>query len=40
MRDNEANRVLCPALGGKTRVRLRGDTVLEFYLLYCPKWRQ
>ena len=40
MRDNEANRVLCPAFGGKTRVRLRGDTILENFLLYCPKCRQ
>ena len=40
MRDNEANRVICPACGGKTRVRLRGDTILENFLLYCPKCRQ
>lgn len=40
MRDNEANRVLRPACGGKNRVRLRGDTILENFLLYCPKCRQ
>lgn len=40
MCDNETSWVLCPACGGKTRVRLRGDTVLENFLLYCPKCRQ
>ncbi|MCI6850418.1 MAG: cysteine-rich KTR domain-containing protein [Oscillospiraceae bacterium] len=40
MCNNETSWVLCPACGGKTRVRLRGDTVLENFLLYCPKCRQ
>ena len=29
--------VMCPTCGGKTRTRIRGDTVLENFPLYCPK---
>jgi len=32
--------VLCPVCGGKTRDRLREDTVLINYPLYCPKCKQ
>lgn len=32
--------ILCPLCGGKTRNRIRGDTVLINYPLYCPKCRQ
>ena len=32
--------ILCPACGGKTRDRLREDTVLKNYPLYCPKCKQ
>ena len=32
--------VLCPVGGGKTRDRLREDTVLINYPLYCPKCKQ
>lgn len=32
--------LLCPVCGGKTRIRLRADTVLENFPLYCPKCRQ
>ncbi|MEY8532647.1 cysteine-rich KTR domain-containing protein [Blautia pseudococcoides] len=29
--------IRCPVCGGKTRNRLREDTVLINYPLYCPK---
>ena len=32
--------ILCPVCGNKTRDRIRGDTVLKNYPLYCPKCKQ
>lgn len=32
--------ILCPVCGNKTRDRLRKDTVLINYPLYCPKCKQ
>ena len=32
--------VLCPVCGNKTRKRIREDTELKNYPLYCPKCRQ
>ena len=32
--------VRCPICGSKTRDRIRADTVLKNYLLYCPKCKQ
>lgn len=32
--------ILCPVCGSKTRDRIREDTVLENYPLYCPKCKQ
>ena len=32
--------ILCPICGSKTRDRLREDTVLKNYPLYCPKCKQ
>ena len=32
--------VLCPVCGNKTRNRIREDTELKNYPLYCPKCRQ
>lgn len=29
--------LLCPICKGKTRIKLRWDTVLEHFPLYCPK---
>ena len=29
--------ILCPFCGSKTRLKIRGDTVLENFPLYCPK---
>ena len=32
--------IRCPICGSKTRDRLRKDTVLKNYPLYCPKCKQ
>ena len=32
--------ILCPICRSKTRNRIREDTVLKNYPLYCPKCRQ
>ena len=32
--------LLCPICGNKTRLKLREDTILEKFPLYCPKCRQ
>ncbi len=32
--------VICPVCGSKTRVRLREDTVLKNFPLFCPKCKQ
>ncbi len=37
---NEIEWILCPLCGGKTRNRIRGDTVLINYPLYGPKCRR
>lgn len=29
--------VRCPVCGNKTRTKVRGDTVLENFPLFCPK---
>lgn len=36
----ETEWVRCPICGNKTRDRIRKDTVLINYPLYCPKYRQ
>ncbi len=36
----EAEWVLCPVCGNKTRLRIRGDTILENFPLFCPKCKQ
>ena len=33
----DAEWILCPLCGGKTRDKIREDTVLVNYPLYCPK---
>ena len=30
----------CPVCGNKTRNKIRDDTILEKFPLYCPKCRQ
>ncbi|NDO68610.1 conjugal transfer protein [Schaedlerella arabinosiphila] len=37
---NKSEWIYCPVCGNKTRDRLREDTVLKNYLLYCPKCMQ
>ncbi|EGO2530036.1 conjugal transfer protein [Enterococcus faecalis] len=32
--------VLCPVCNNKTRLKLREDTILENFPLYCPKCKQ
>lgn len=32
--------LLCPKCNGKTRLKLREDTVLEKFPIYCPKCKQ
>mgnify|MGYP002771002447 FL=1 len=32
--------ILCPTCKGKTRDRIREDTILINYPLYCPKCKQ
>lgn len=32
--------LLCPICGNKTRLKIREDTVLRNFPLYCPKCRQ
>ena len=32
--------LLCPICGNKTRLKLREDTILENFPLYCPKCRR
>ncbi len=36
----ESEWLRCPICGSKTRDRIREDTVLKNYLLYCPKCKQ
>lgn len=32
--------ILCPVCGNKTRLKVREDTVLENFPLFCPKYKQ
>ncbi|HGD3825721.1 cysteine-rich KTR domain-containing protein [Enterococcus faecalis] len=32
--------LICPICGSKTRLKIRKDTVLENFPLFCPKCRQ
>lgn len=32
--------VICPVCHNKTRLKVREDTVINNFLLYCPKCRQ
>jgi Zn finger protein HypA/HybF involved in hydrogenase expression len=32
--------IRCPVCGNKTRIRIRGDTILENFPLFCPKCKQ
>ena len=35
-----ANWIVCPVCTNKTRDRIRADTILKNYPLYCPKCKQ
>ena len=35
-----ANWIVCPVCANKTRDRIREDTILKNYPLYCPKCKQ
>ena len=37
---NQEKWLLCPVCGNKTRLKLREDTVLEKFPLFCPKCKQ
>lgn len=34
------NWILCPICRNKTRIRIREDTILENFPLFCPKCKQ
>ena len=36
----DAEWIRCPICGNKTRDKMRDDTVLKNYPLYCPKCKQ
>ncbi len=38
--NNETEWIYCPVCGNKTCDRIREDTVLKNYPLYCPKRKQ
>lgn len=42
MRDilNETEWILCPVCGGKTRDKIRKDTIMKNYPVFCPKCKQ
>ncbi|MHB8130172.1 MAG: cysteine-rich KTR domain-containing protein [Mobilitalea sp.] len=37
---DKENWILCPVCGNKTRDRIRSDTVLKNFPLFCPKCKQ
>jgi hypothetical protein len=37
---NNIKWIRCPVCGNKTRDRIREDTILNNYPLYCPKCKQ
>ena len=40
MQEENKKWICCPICGGKTRNRIRKDTILKNYPLYCPKCKQ
>ena len=32
--------ILCSICGNKTRLKIRNDTILRYFPLYCPKCKQ
>lgn len=37
---NNTEWIYCPVCGNKTRLKMRGDTELKNFPLYCPKCKQ
>ena len=37
---DKSNWVLCPICGNKTRIKIRMDTELKNFPLFCPKCKQ
>ena len=37
---NETEWILCPICGGKTRDKIRKDTVMKNYPIFCPKCKK
>jgi Zn-finger nucleic acid-binding protein len=37
---NNKEWILCPVCNNKTRIKIRSDTILINYPLYCPKCKQ
>ena len=40
MRNIKTEWILCPVCGSKTRDRIRKDTIIKKYPLYCPKCKK
>ncbi len=38
--DKQGKWLLCPVCNGKTRIWIREDTILQNFLLFCPKCKQ
>ena len=36
----ESKWILCPICQNKTRIKIRGDTMLQNFPLFCPKCKQ
>lgn len=37
---NETEWILCPICGGKTRDKIRKDTIMKSYPVFCPKCKK
>ena len=40
MKSEEVKWILCPVCGNKTRTKIREDTELKNFPLYCPKCKK
>lgn len=40
MQSKETKWIMCPICKNKTRVKIRENTILDNFPLYCPKCRQ
>ena len=37
---NDLEWIKCPICGNKTRLKIRSDTIIKNFLLYCPKCKK